>query len=1116
MARNILVEVSPINKATGLPVTLRMSHYSTDANGVNVDGKVWLPLVVETPKQSARFFSDGAPQEIEISHGNLSFQCHSDYGSLDWSNYSWDGAFGRIWVGDSTGDFASYTQIFEGTFGPLRRKRHVASVTLLGPEAILDTQLLAVSYAGTGGAEGNEGLKGILKPWASGPCQNVEPVLVDAVTWVFQVHGHGVIESVEHVYENALDLGVPVADFPTYGALAGATLEAGQWATCLAQGMFRLANEPSGKITADVRGAKDGSTYVSTVSAIAKHLMKTAGISTGQLDASLDLFGSVQWSFYTREQISVGEVVRAAFHQAGGYIYPSRTGRWEAGDWFGSRAAGTIKQDRSAFPLVVDHEQLEAAPPYYRVKVGADRCFSVHSSNEISPYLTEATDEEARAAAEAARLLAEQAAADAAASMERIDAITDDNVVERSEKSLLLREIGRINAEFNGIKQTGIALGLTTLANLYEVAKTDLTEYIATISPPLDDTSSNSPINGDVFDALFDAYYDARQNLLNGAATQGAVVGYLTNESHMVVADAAGAVTSDELSRAGGQFKILSGLADVTNSAIFSVVNEVGVDVSIAENGVYIVVNMTADSGYATMRATYGSTSIDKRFTITKSKPGADGAPARTIYVIGDRAQITYNGAGAATPAVQTTTFTAQKQNTTSTVNWTVTDMLGTAKTPVTSFLSAATGDTVTMTISQFAAARGGTQGVIVTASVTDGGKTISDKFSVIRAADGANGVDGNDGVDGEPGQDGVSPIVAILTNESHTVSANASGVVSSFTGAGGSMRVFEGQIERTGSATYSVVSATGVTITINAAGTYTVTAMSADTGTATLRAVYNGMTVDKQYTITKSRAGSPGGDGADAKLIFLESTHIAFTYNSGSSTPNTQTTTVRATRQNTSVATTWRTFKIDGTTEVALSTSYTSRSGDVLTINQTQFNNFCSAQSTTGIVIVGQFTDGGVTFTDRVSIVQVRDGDQGPQGPTGPGGPQGPQGPQGPTGPTGPGGAQGPGGPAGRASLTFQQNTNPTGMAAGDTWHRPSDQSFWRYNGSAWVRVLGAVSALDQVTANFISVESLSAISANLGSMLSTNSSGSNTISGPVIVTRNPSNVIQFRAGLW
>lgn len=121
-------------------------------------------------------------------------------------------------------------------------------------------------------------------------------------------------------------------------------------------------------------------------------------------------------------------------------------------------------------------------------------------------------------------------------------------------------------------------------------------------------------------------------------------------------------------------------------------------------------------------------------------------------------------------------------------------------------------------------------------------------------------------------GATGVSAITGLLTNESATVAADNLGVVTSFSGTGGTFKVFDGTIDKTGdvAVTYSVNASSGVTISIASTGVYTVSDMSADTGTATLRAVYNSVTIDKVYSIAKSKAGATGTAGNKSVTIYL------------------------------------------------------------------------------------------------------------------------------------------------------------------------------------------------------------------------------------------------------
>lgn len=116
-------------------------------------------------------------------------------------------------------------------------------------------------------------------------------------------------------------------------------------------------------------------------------------------------------------------------------------------------------------------------------------------------------------------------------------------------------------------------------------------------------------------------------------------------------------------------------------------------------------------------------------------------------------------------------------------------------------------------------------------------------------------------------GVDGITNVTGLLTNESITLPANVGGTVTTYTGATGTFEVFEGLTKKTGTGvTYSVLSKTNIEVNIATTGVYTITSMTSGTtvlnGFATLRAIYNGVTIDKQISVTKAVTGATGATG--------------------------------------------------------------------------------------------------------------------------------------------------------------------------------------------------------------------------------------------------------------
>lgn len=332
--------------------------------------------------------------------------------------------------------------------------------------------------------------------------------------------------------------------------------------------------------------------------------------------------------------------------------------------------------------------------------------------------------------------------------------------------------------------------------------------------------------------------------------------GLLTNESHTVPADALGNVTS--YSGASGTFKVFQGINDVTTVCTFALKaggNPQGLTYSLTASGASAG-NYSVTGGYPvgvniatlTFVATFGTKTIEKVFTISKAKAGVDGATAQALRLNADKQAFTYDGSGNASPATQTITFTAVQQNLTGSPTFTAV-AYNAAGSNIGSIALGGTGSSRTMTNAQFVA-----PGATAFAVVTVTWSTFTDTITVVKLKDGANN------------------IVGYLTNESAVIATAADGTGGNYAGAGGTFKVFDGLVDKTGTlgpVTYSIPASSGVIISIAATGVYTVTNTTADTGTATLRAVYGGVTIDKVYSISRSKQGvqgDPGGAGADGE----------------------------------------------------------------------------------------------------------------------------------------------------------------------------------------------------------------------------------------------------------
>lgn len=436
------------------------------------------------------------------------------------------------------------------------------------------------------------------------------------------------------------------------------------------------------------------------------------------------------------------------------------------------------------------------------------------------------------------------------------------------------------------------------------------------------------------------------------AGGQESVTGYLTNESHIVVADSSGTVASGGFSTAVGDFRVFEGLLEVSISTTFAVVDQFNCVGTINTSGHYAVTAMTADQASLVVRAVYNGVAIDKVFSLAKSRAGSNGSGsnAATITLSASSQMFTYDassGTPVALPATQTVNLRANRQNIATAVTWNVKDENGTDITPTP--LTSVSGDTAQLTIASF----GTRQRVLIRA--TAGG--LFDETTIIRVQSGSNGT---------PGEPGESPIVGLLSKDSHILPADSAGVVSTYTGANGEFRVYQGLDNVSAQCTFSVfANPDGATVSIGATtGVFNVSGVSntADVSTITFRAVYGAAVIDRTFTLTKMKAPLA------VPALGLSSSSLIFKFDGdGAAAPATQSITFTALLTNVTGNVTWTATKLDAA-GASLGAATLTGTGNTRALS---IANFATSDSCVVVATLG-------ALSARVTVNRVQDGFKG------------------------------------------------------------------------------------------------------------------------------------------
>lgn len=310
-------------------------------------------------------------------------------------NYAIDGRRVVVKIGAAGGAYNGFRTLFDGTATDWEPQEDVLRVFLRDNAYKLEVPASPNLYGGTGGLDGTEELKGKRKPRAFGPVANVTPPALIPTELVYQVND-GPVSAITAVYDRAVVLAA-AGDYTTAALLraasigaagSGAAIEAGEYATCLAAGIFRLGGSPVGTITCDCEGDAPGGLYVDSTADIVKRLIVgTAGLADpGEISQpSFDAFNADQpapvgYWIADGSEVTVQQVVSELLTGAGGFGGFRRNGRFEIQVFKEPSGIPTARYDKIDL-IEISRERLpgDLSPTPWRFRVQWGRNWTVQT-----------------------------------------------------------------------------------------------------------------------------------------------------------------------------------------------------------------------------------------------------------------------------------------------------------------------------------------------------------------------------------------------------------------------------------------------------------------------------------------------------------------------------------------------------------------------------------------------------------------------------------------------------------------------------------------------------------------------------------------------------------------
>ncbi|RAI34517.1 hypothetical protein [Rhodoplanes serenus] len=338
-------------------------------------------------------------EDVTIGLGEVTVSnVEGDYDDLA-SNSSPLGQEIEIRMGDRRRPLSEWRVILKGYTVDMNMDRDQVRFSLRDSGHRLDVPASPNVYAGTGGTEGGEDLKGKRKPRVFGHAPNVSAPLVIASSLAYQLND-GPMHAVTAAYVRGVAL-TPTSDHASVAAMNAASLSAGKYATCLSAGWARIAvasGAETGQVTWDVQGDATDGAFAETTGAIVRRLLTTAGGLSDPGDlvpVAFDRLDAVQpapvgYVIPAGDDQTVRDAVGRLMAAIGGWCGANRRGRFEARRFEAPAGVPTGVYDKR---VITDAQRValpgDVSPPPWRVRVGWGRNNTVQTT-DLAGAVTEA------------------------------------------------------------------------------------------------------------------------------------------------------------------------------------------------------------------------------------------------------------------------------------------------------------------------------------------------------------------------------------------------------------------------------------------------------------------------------------------------------------------------------------------------------------------------------------------------------------------------------------------------------------------------------------------------------------------------------------------------------
>lgn len=580
MSEICFIEARPRVVATGAEATIRLAGGGADARYYR-GGQHYRAGVIAPPRFAALFgFDDnGWTGGTVPTSGELGFMPGDPNLIVELSVYYWRDAAITVDAGEET---AALPRRLTGTIADVANNDGQLVFAIADPSKLIDKPVLGTGFAGSGGIEGPVEATGRAKRRSWGRVFNVEGLLLDKVNNIYEFGDPACpIKSFLQVRDMGragfvVEIAWQGSVAATFAALAAATAPEGGCVAAPSIACVKWWTVPAGPLTADIEGEVAGG-YAENAVAIAARMLATSGGPAIAAQAAAEALRPATCGVHIASaDDTLAQALDRLFLGVSLFWVLQPDGTIRIGEWAWKASVATFDAQ-----FIARERQL---PPVRTRKLGYRRNHRVHQASEVSvaatgdlafqptdnspapplvlpigavwfgadghPYryagrtwsgadgspwigadggpwhgggyvdIQDQAGPDAIDLAELANGKATQAVDDAADAQARIAAIVADNKLDKSEKPDLVLRYAAILSEQAGIQNNAAYYAIVAEKTAYDTSVAALTAYLVSLVPAYNDYSADTAIDRVAFNAAFNAFYDARQALLDKIAVE--------------------------------------------------------------------------------------------------------------------------------------------------------------------------------------------------------------------------------------------------------------------------------------------------------------------------------------------------------------------------------------------------------------------------------------------------------------------------------------------------------------------------------------------------------------------------------------------------------------------